>query len=302
MNAPLDLDTEPSPAEPEPTAESVEPGTVFGDDMRQRLGPTAISIIVHACMLILLLLFSYGFEKKQGLSLFLKMGDAENEAGQALVVDSGIDERLELAAVDVTRLEKIEPEPTMSPDLPRMTLNDLKFERSEIARPAPATAIEGFGTSQFEGISETVRGVSVKIGDPQFTLIWDTDADLDLHVIEPGGAHIYWEFRDGKKGGELDVDDVDGLGPENVYWKKGAGPEGEYAWWVHYYGGSGGRIRKTNWKVRIKHDGQIEQFAGSLAKIDDKSPRRTFVKGTSPASIRNGQASKDDLQQRQNER
>lgn len=278
MNAPLDLETETPPAEPEPEAESVEPGTLFGDDVRQRLGPTAISIIVHACMLIMLLFFSYGFEKKQGLSLFLKLGDAEKEAGQALVVDTGIDERLDMSAIDVTRLEKIEPEPTMSPDLPRMTLDDLKFERTEIARPA--VEIEGFGTSQFDGISETVRGVSVKIGDPQFTLIWDTDADLDLHVIEPGGSHIYWEFRDGKKGGELDVDDVDGQGPENVYWKKGVGPEGEYRWWVHYYGGSGGRIRKTAWKVRIKHDGQIEQFSGTLSKIDDKSPERTFVKGS----------------------
>jgi len=33
--------------------------------------------------------------------------------------------------------------------------------------------LEGFGVSQFEGVSEKVQGVSVKIGDPQFTLIWE---------------------------------------------------------------------------------------------------------------------------------
>ena len=65
---------------------------------------------------------------------------------------------------------------------------------------------------------ELVRGVAVKIGDPQFTLIWDTDADLDLHVIEPGGKEIYWEEPKGKQGGELDVDNTKGFGPENIYW------------------------------------------------------------------------------------
>lgn len=282
MNAPLQLETESGVPEPPPLPENAAPEaeTLFEKPLRDRLGPTAISFLVHAFLLSLLMFFTYGIDKKPGLSLFLKLGDSDHEAGRTVVTDSGIDERLELPAIDVTRLEKIEPEPTAAPDLPRIALNDLKFERNEIARAAPTPDIEGFGTSQFDGVSESVRGVSVKIGDPQFTLIWDTDADLDLHVIEPGGAHIYWEFRDGKKGGELDVDDVDGLGPENVFWKKGVGPQGEYRWWVHYYGGSGGRIRKTAWKVRVKHDGIVESFSGTLAKIDDKSPERKFVKGT----------------------
>ncbi len=49
-------------------------------------------------------------------------------------------------------------------------------------------------------------------------MIWDTDADLDLHVIEPGGKEIYWEDPKGEQGGELDVDNTKGLGPENIYW------------------------------------------------------------------------------------
>ncbi len=258
-------------------ADTDPPAVIQQDHLQERLGPTAISFLVHVFLMLLLLAFSYGIEKKQGLSLFLKVGDDANSGGQPLVVDNGLDEPLDMPAVDVTRLERIEPEPVLNPQLPKMTIAEVALDRTEIARPAPE--IEGFGTSQFEGISESVQGVSVKIGDPQFTLIWDTDADLDLHVIEPGGAHIYWEHRTGKKGGELDVDDVDGQGPENVFWKKGIGPEGEYVWWVHYYGGTGGRVRKTTWKVRIKHDGRVESFSGTLSKIDDKSPERKFVKG-----------------------
>jgi hypothetical protein len=182
-----------------------------------------------------------------------------------------------MPAVDVTRLEALEPEPALNPNLPRMTIAEIMPERISVERPSLDS--DGFGTSQFDGLSETVRGVSVKIGDPQLTLIWDTDADLDLHVIEPGGAHIFWEHRNGTRGGELDVDDTDGLGPENVFWKKGAGPDGKYLWWVHYLGGNGGRIRKTEWKVRIKHDGRLESFTGKFTQIDEKSPERAFVKG-----------------------
>ena len=73
---------------------------------------------------------------------------------------------------------------------------------------------------------ENINGVDVKVGDPQFTLIWDSRADIDLHVVEPGGSEIYWENRNGGQGGELDVDDVDGFGPENFNYVLGKGPPG----------------------------------------------------------------------------
>ena len=77
---------------------------------------------------------------------------------------------------------------------------------------------DGFGLARFGQGGESVRGVAVKVGDPQFTLLWDTEVDLDLHVIEPGGKEIYWEDPKGTFGGELDVDNTKGFGPENIYW------------------------------------------------------------------------------------
>ena len=57
------------------------------------------------------------------------------------------------------------------------------------------------------------------MGDPQFTLIWETKSvDIDLHVMEPKGDHLYFGHRNGKQGGELDVDNTWGYGPENIYW------------------------------------------------------------------------------------
>ena len=52
---------------------------------------------------------------------------------------------------------------------------------------------DGFGLARFGQGGETIRGVEVKVGDPQFTLHLGHRADLDLHVIEPGGKEIYWE-------------------------------------------------------------------------------------------------------------
>lgn len=136
---------------------------------------------------------------------------------------------------------------------------------------------EGFGIAKFGNGSENIGGVGVKVGDPQFTLIWDSRADLDLHVIEPGGAEIYWEKPMGGKGGELDVDDVDGFGPENVYWVTGKGPPGEYRWFVHYYGGLGGINTASRWKVRVKHNGQVSVFTGKLNSIGSRGKIHSFT-------------------------
>src|SRR4051812_26523997 len=62
---------------------------------------------------------------------------------------------------------------------------------------------DGFGLARFGEGGELIRGVEVKVGDPQFTLLWDSEVDLDLHVVEPGGKEIYWESPKGKRGGEL---------------------------------------------------------------------------------------------------
>ena len=148
---------------------------------------------------------------------------------------------------------------------------------------------DGFGLARFGNGGENIRGVAVKVGDPQFTLLWDSTADLDIHVIEPGGKEIYWNDRKGRQGGELDVDNVDGYGPENVYWLTkaedgsnvpGPGPPGEYRWFVHYYGGNNGVPTNTRWKVRIKHGGKTTMESGRLNKPGARSPLATLKAGT----------------------
>jgi hypothetical protein len=148
---------------------------------------------------------------------------------------------------------------------------------------------DGFGLARFGEGGELVRGVAVKVGDPQFTLLWNTDGvDLDLHVIEPSGKEIYWEEPRGVQGGELDVDNTKGFGPENVYWMveskgpgtqmvKGPGPSGTYKWFVVYWGGFGGLARPTHWQVRVKHDGKVNVYHGKFSRLNERSKIYTLT-------------------------
>ena len=56
------------------------------------------------------------------------------------------------------------------------------------------------------------------LGDGPITvqLDWDNEPDVDLHVFEPNGNHVYYARRLGNVG-LLDRDDVNGYGPEHYY-------------------------------------------------------------------------------------
>jgi hypothetical protein len=155
--------------------------------------------------------------------------------------------------------------------------------RAGAGGPAPGG---GFGTPRFGSGRERINGVSVKVGDPQFTLMWNTEGvDIDLHVIEPRGDEIFFAHPNGKQGGELDVDNTWAYGPENIYWlvnldgsgptkskasartkAKGPGPPGAYKWYVVYYDVDEDldEIPPTYWQVRVKHDGEVHVFDGWL--------------------------------------
>lgn len=136
---------------------------------------------------------------------------------------------------------------------------------------------EGFGIARYGNGKENIGGIEVKVGDPQFTLIWDAKVDLDLHVTEPGGKEIWWLEKTSPNHGEIDVDNTEGYGPENIYWTTGKGPPGVYKWYVHYYPGFGGldNAVPVHWKVRIKHAGTVEIHKGILKNVDQRT--KTFT-------------------------
>jgi hypothetical protein len=256
-----------------------------------------ISAIVHALLLIVLAFWVLSPAKKGPPQIDTRIAGSEFGVPEGVNTLGGIDSPIVLP----------EPNPLTTPSDAKLAT--LKSDDLMITNPAagfsgqegnnPGAGLgDGFGLAKLGNGSENVRGVDVKVGDPQFTLIWDSKADLDLHVIEPGGKEIYWLDTRGAYNGELDVDNREGYGPENIYWLKehadgskdlGLGPAGEYRWFVHYYRGFDGVNIPSRWKVRIKHNGKVDVVQGRLNVKDSRSkeyvlkvdpgPGRVTVKG-----------------------
>ena len=100
--------------------------------------------------------------------------------------------------------------------------------------------------------------------DVRFSLIWNNLNDLDLHVITPSGEEIYFGEKTSRCGGKLDVDrNVSGetrQPVENVRWKTGKAPKGEYRVLVNYFGTHESSQQPTHFKVEAYVGGQLQHF------------------------------------------
>ena len=125
------------------------------------------------------------------------------------------------------------------------------------------------GTNTFQIIVKNLAGdivaqsevftvnANIPVMDIWIQLTWGTDqTDVDLHVWNPNNInHTYWAQRTGIvgytggiPGAELDVDDVDGYGPEHFTMQ--SAQAGDYVVKVRYYSAHG-VTAKTTATVRI---------------------------------------------------
>jgi len=112
-------------------------------------------------------------------------------------------------------------------------------------------------------------------GDVQITLRWNSDADLDLHVIDPYQEELWYGHSFAQSGGELDVDANAGCAStmpspvENVFWQFGGAPGGAYKVNVVYfmnciYSGP------VEYEVVIRLDGNIYgTYPGTIYEAGD---------------------------------
>jgi hypothetical protein len=257
------------------------------------------SVTLHTFLLIVLGCWYFAPPSNKPITFDSRLAGSTNGVPDGEMLTGGLNTPLAMTVAPIA-----ENVPGLdSPALPQLEFAPLEPEfRSKTARQPSggggkpndnpgAGDGDGFGLARFGEGGEMIRGVSVKVGDPQFTLIWNTDGvDLDLHVLEPGGKEIYWEEPKGRRGGELDVDNTKGFGPENVYWLvesqgpgsekvKGPGPAGTYKWFVVYWGGFGGIPRPTHWQVRVKHAGKVDVFHGKFSRLNERSKIYTLTVG-----------------------
>ncbi len=247
----------------------------------------AWSILAHALLLIILGVWYLNGRPSQVPTLDARLAGSEHGVDEGMTNLGGLDTPVAMPEVAP---EAPRPEATFSRMKSEVPINPLAGFAGNTGNPGAGLG-DGFGLAKFGSGGENVRGIAVKVGDPQFTLLWDTKADIDLHVVEPGGKEIFWNDTKGRFGGELDVDNVEGFGPENIYWLKqaedgskdlGPGPPGEYKWFVKYYGGNGGVPVRTRWRVRIKHEGRSEVIQGILTVPGSQSKFYTLTVGEPP--------------------
>ncbi len=114
------------------------------------------------------------------------------------------------------------------------------------------------------------------------TLTWDTESNLDLHVVDPAGLDIYWgnpsseppfsfDQTEGGSYGYIDYDSnadcvIDGLRSEDAIWPNPP-PSGPYTVRVDTPSLCGQPI--ANWKVRVVLEGTpIAQASGVAVGAD----------------------------------
>jgi hypothetical protein len=103
-------------------------------------------------------------------------------------------------------------------------------------------------------------------GELTVSLAWNTTDDLDLAVLEPGGAVIYHKNRRSASSGELDVDrnfgTIENSPIENIFWD--TPPAGEYTIVVSLYerrATSQGRPIDATIQIRRGNDTEVKSYS-----------------------------------------
>ncbi|MBI1809205.1 MAG: hypothetical protein HYR75_04845 [Gemmatimonadetes bacterium] len=122
--------------------------------------------------------------------------------------------------------------------------------------------------------STGVNVITVGTGDVQVNITWDSKADVDLHVVDPSGAEIYWADRNSLTGGHLDLDSnagcaSDGPRAENVFWPSGlVAPHGDYIVRVDNWSSCGAGL--THYVVTVNAKGKVPRvFTGTFTDAGD---------------------------------
>ena len=125
----------------------------------------------------------------------------------------------------------------------------------------------------------TVEVVNVGTGDVQVSISWDSNADVDLHVIDPSDEEIYFG-NDVGENGELDLDSNaacrgDNVRNENITFPAPA-PRGTYSFYVDLW--SACDTEATNWVVTVRRKGHATQtFTGSFGSTETATEPVNFT-------------------------
>ena len=135
----------------------------------------------------------------------------------------------------------------------------------DAAGPMLQSAIRTTVSALSTPVMETGSGaITVSLG-------WGDEPDLDLHVIEPDGTHVYYGNPLGTSGA-LDRDDTDGHGPEHYTVPCEDLMEGTYTVAVNYYYGSGPEVARTTVAAGYEVGSYTTTLTSAAGGSGDMSP------------------------------
>lgn len=108
-------------------------------------------------------------------------------------------------------------------------------------------------------VTSSISVLRLGTGALQISLSWDNYSDQDLYVTDPSGETISYINERSSSGGQLDRDDTDGFGPENIFWSEEA-PDGEYNVRVNDYDGTS---ETTTFYITVSGPNTSRNFTGT---------------------------------------
>lgn len=107
------------------------------------------------------------------------------------------------------------------------------------------------------------------------SLSWGAQPDLDLHIYEPNGDHVYYRNLTGTSG-SLDLDDTNGQGPEHYFVTCDKLEIGTYRFGVNYYYGDG----MEQGTILLQAGGQVyprsNLYGAARGSAGNDSPKMVF--------------------------
>jgi len=158
-----------------------------------------------------------------------------------------------------------------------INLNDLSghtFAKSYMASNHQAEVkILNDAVSKINGLS--FPDSSLGNGIITATLTWGSEPDLDLHVFEPNGTHVYYQNLSGISG-FLDLDDVTSFGPEHYFVSCDTVETGTYRFGVNYYSGSSSETGTLTLQTGDQIRSRQQTFTQAIGSSGDANPLIMF--------------------------
>lgn len=112
------------------------------------------------------------------------------------------------------------------------------------------------------------------LGELKITLSWNFYSDIDIHVIEPCGEHLFFGHpRSAVTDAFLDYDDTQGgMGAkENIFWVRPQ--KGRYSVSLNYFAGSGG----GPCTVGVAYKGKVKFYRLTMTTVRESRPVVSFT-------------------------